>query len=64
MQEHGTERGTEVRYKVRHDEHTCAHCEGTHAYRRNRQVYQMAVKITLQFAATAKSVRQSVSLGR
>ena len=60
-QERGTERGMEIRCKVRHDEHGCAHCEGTHGYRRDHQVYSLAV----QFAgsgATAKSVRQSVSL--
>ena len=38
-----------------------AHCEGTHGYRHDHQVYSLAV----QFAGsggTAKSVRQSVSL--
>ena len=29
-QERGTERGTEIRCKVRHDERACAHCEGAH----------------------------------
>ena len=47
-QERGMERRMEVRCKVpwkqevRHDERACAHCEGAHGYRRNRQVYPLA----------------------
>ena len=42
-QERGTERGAEVRCKVRLDERSCAHCEGAHGYSRDRQVYLLAV---------------------
>ena len=47
-QEHGTEHGMEVRCKVHHDERACAHCEGAHAYRRNRQVYQLQFSLQRQ----------------
>ena len=55
--------GTEIRCKGHHDELPCTHCDGTHGYRHNHQVYSLVV----QFAgsgAKAKSVHQCVCLRR
>ena len=41
-----TERGMEIKCKVRHNERGCAHCEGTHGDRRDHQVYSLAVQFT------------------
>ena len=53
--------GTQERCKVRHDERASAHCKGVHGY---RQPPSLIVSSLAGSGATAKSVRQFVSLGR